>query len=550
MALACECFHITFLNNLLLTSGISKINMIYCPSQSNICTSNFYFDGKLKNQPDVRSSFHLQNKPYLSFGHPIFLEIIFKFQETVKDHNENEVIHAQGLIFCLEMILTHIYGHHFMTLRFFFHVMITLRMWIKAFPEHDKTNTTLPKKYKFALQLGSKTNLTEKFMILISGKAEKKTLVWVSQWWVDLSNTNSQPHKLELGRPTKYPLQANTLFFLLGRWATPTATLPQAYLQIFQGYCLVPCHHKVRQYVVCNSLINLLLHPQNYKQCPLSWVQRQRLQMLELFLCYTLVTAWQSAQIASLFGVVTRVLYAFKMTSSQFTIFFFVELQRISTEIRTKFTKNQAKLVHNLQPTNNRYQLSTLQNKLSQLPALDMQKLPGNFCCYSNLYPRVIQLSFDAQSLCILHIDCAKTFKCANRWGLDDSLAGPCCMSTSGILTDCICGTFSFFSNFNYNNIEIVLQYNFELYSIFIYLHILLFHRNCDFNNNYGTLSSEKVKLHEKSFSEIILQGFTNLKEIKYYIYWILWRPINKHLMAGDMTELIQFNSLMSLVIW
>ncbi|KNZ60718.1 hypothetical protein VP01_1510g2 [Puccinia sorghi] len=44
-----------------------------------------------------------------------------------------------------------------------------------------------------------------------------------------------------------------------------------------------------------------------------------------------------------------------------------------------------------------------LQKKLAQLPAVDMQKVPGSFCCYSNHPPKVIQPSFDAQSLCRLH---------------------------------------------------------------------------------------------------------------------------------------------------
>ena len=37
-----------------------------------------------------------------------------------------------------------------------------------------------------------------------------------------------------------------------------------------------------------------------------------------------------------------------------------------------------------------------------------MQKVQWSLWCYSNLSPRVIQQSFDAQSLCILHSDCAK----------------------------------------------------------------------------------------------------------------------------------------------
>ena len=50
----------------------------------------------------------------------------------------------------------------------------------------------------------------------------------------------------------------------------------------------------------------------------------------------------------------------------------------------------------------------SLQEKLAQLPAVDMQKVQGILWCYSNLSPRLIQPSFDAQSLCTLHSDCAK----------------------------------------------------------------------------------------------------------------------------------------------
>ncbi|KNZ46371.1 putative signal peptide protein [Puccinia sorghi] len=74
----------------------------------------------------------------------------------------------------------------------------------------------------------------------------------------------------------------------------------------------------------------------------------------------------------------------------------------------------------------------SLQKKLAQLPAVGMQKLPGSFCCYSNLSPRVIQPSFDAQSLCIMHSECTKTSTYSNRRSLNDSLAGAYCMSTAG----------------------------------------------------------------------------------------------------------------------
>ncbi|KNZ62302.1 hypothetical protein VP01_1288g4 [Puccinia sorghi] len=64
--------------------------------------------------------------------------------------------------------------------------------------------------------------------------------------------------------------------------------------------------------------------------------------------------------------------------------------------------------------------------------AINMKKLPGSFCLSSNLSARVIQPSFDAKSVCILHSGCTKKSTYANRWSLDDSLAEACCMSTAG----------------------------------------------------------------------------------------------------------------------
>ncbi|KNZ60260.1 hypothetical protein VP01_1585g2 [Puccinia sorghi] len=59
-------------------------------------------------------------------------------------------------------------------------------------------------------------------------------------------------------------------------------------------------------------------------------------------------------------------------------------------------------------------------------------KVPGSFCCYSNHSAKLIQPSFDAQSLCSLHSDCAKKSTYANMWSLDGSLDGACFMSTAG----------------------------------------------------------------------------------------------------------------------
>ncbi|KNZ58507.1 hypothetical protein VP01_1919g3 [Puccinia sorghi] len=56
----------------------------------------------------------------------------FEFQKNIKNPNENVVINTQGLMFYLEIIITHIsYGHRFMTLIFFFYVMISLcKAWL------------------------------------------------------------------------------------------------------------------------------------------------------------------------------------------------------------------------------------------------------------------------------------------------------------------------------------------------------------------------------------------------------------------------------------
>ncbi|KNZ51571.1 hypothetical protein VP01_38g2 [Puccinia sorghi] len=130
-----------------------------------------------------RCSFHLLKNSYITFAHPIFIKIIFEFHNNVKNKNKNNVIHAQGCIFG-EMIITHIsYTHHFMTLIFFFYVMMALRTWIKAFLKLNKTHTTLPTNKNFSAAWIS-NNLTVQFMILLhleSGK-RNKTLVWVSQW--------------------------------------------------------------------------------------------------------------------------------------------------------------------------------------------------------------------------------------------------------------------------------------------------------------------------------------------------------------------------------
>ncbi|KNZ58541.1 hypothetical protein VP01_1910g1 [Puccinia sorghi] len=72
--------------------------------------------------------------------------------------------------------------------------------------------------------------------------------------------------------------------------------------------------------------------------------------------------------------------------------------------------------------------LPTQPRKKTGKPSTKNHKYPWQNCCYSNLSPSLIQSSFDAKSLCILHSDFAKTSSYSNRWSSDNSLAGACCI--------------------------------------------------------------------------------------------------------------------------
>ncbi|KNZ53753.1 hypothetical protein VP01_3143g3 [Puccinia sorghi] len=64
----------------------------------------------------------------------------------------------------------------------------------------------------------------------------------------------------------------------------------------------------------------------------------------------------------------------------------------------------------------------------------DQIRIPGCFCCYSNHSPKLIQPIFDAQSLCILHNDCAKKSTYSNMelgWQLGWSMLHVNCRQLS-----------------------------------------------------------------------------------------------------------------------
>ncbi|KNZ54197.1 hypothetical protein VP01_3011g1 [Puccinia sorghi] len=64
--------------NLLVTSG-----MLLAATCVDLLSSFQY--------EEFRSQFYLKNKSYISFSHLSFLEIIFEFQDTLKDHKENDL---------------------------------------------------------------------------------------------------------------------------------------------------------------------------------------------------------------------------------------------------------------------------------------------------------------------------------------------------------------------------------------------------------------------------------------------------------------------------
>ncbi|KNZ62436.1 hypothetical protein VP01_126g2 [Puccinia sorghi] len=131
----------------------------------------------------------------------------------------------------------------------------------------------------------------------------------------------------------------------------------------------------------------------------------------------------------------------------------------------------------------------TEKKKHAQLPAVDMQKVPQSFCCYSNHYPKRIQPSFDEQSLCRLHSDCAKTSTNANS---ERACGFNICPhdimnDLEYVLTDC-----RYYCNINPAEISsLIILCTYIIYRFYVLICCTV-HSNNYFNNACGTLSSEK----------------------------------------------------------
>ncbi|KNZ63158.1 hypothetical protein VP01_117g1 [Puccinia sorghi] len=94
MALACKCFHITFLNNLLVELRMKLVGTcvdVKLNNQSDLLPkSSCYHPSNMNNEGNVYM-LPLLWAWCIPFAHPSFLEIIFEFQETGKDHEENDI---------------------------------------------------------------------------------------------------------------------------------------------------------------------------------------------------------------------------------------------------------------------------------------------------------------------------------------------------------------------------------------------------------------------------------------------------------------------------
>ncbi|KNZ53485.1 hypothetical protein VP01_3228g2 [Puccinia sorghi] len=194
-------------------------------------------------------------------------------------------------------------------------------------------------------QLILTTPITEQTKLLQIGKSEKKTLVCVSWWQVDLSNTHTQPHTLELGRPTKIS-SASQYSSLPPCKMSHSHHSPKPIFKSAKATVLIYC--------LCVSL-------NDREEAPLSVVADLKL------------SAQQSVHNHNMLYIIKlNSPLDYSSTHCDCIIakgFFYlgggynrvlVEFPGISTELLPKLTIDQAKIVHTLQPTHNSYQLTSL----------------------------------------------------------------------------------------------------------------------------------------------------------------------------------------------
>ncbi|KNZ51567.1 hypothetical protein VP01_3902g2 [Puccinia sorghi] len=287
-------------------------------------------------------------------------------------------------MFCLEMIITHIsYGHHFMKL-IFFYVMIALRIWIKAllvslhqFLHPKSTVSITPDK----LNHGSSTKPTQlsKKKINICS-SHLSMLIFVSSIILSSSSTCSiflacPALSNVMSCPVTFPFLYLSCFFSLSLIRTPldlqrglssvSDTLNKiidfSFTPSIQTENLTrfgPTKYSLKSILSFSSWedepLPLLLSPK-----PVSKSSKANLSSFCLWLEYCCHNvrpySVKNHNILYIIKIIPPLGYSSKHCDCIIAKGVFSSWWgRISTELRIKFTKNQAKLVHNLKPTQNR----------------------------------------------------------------------------------------------------------------------------------------------------------------------------------------------------
>ncbi|KNZ43960.1 hypothetical protein VP01_966g2 [Puccinia sorghi] len=203
-------------------------------------------DVKLNNQPDLihKSSFyHPSNRNKSDILSPakknpiylLFIQFFLKLYFSSKDCQKQSKMYTLPSIwawcmFCLEIIINHI-------------SYIALLVNLHQFLNPSSVNPENPNHTR----LKNPTQLSQTIKVCAIhdntplGKLKKKTLVWVSWWRVDLSNTHPQTHTLELGRPKKRPLRANPIFSSSEDEPLPLPLSPKTFFKYSKANVLSFC---------------------------------------------------------------------------------------------------------------------------------------------------------------------------------------------------------------------------------------------------------------------------------------------------------------------
>ncbi|KNZ61081.1 hypothetical protein VP01_1454g1 [Puccinia sorghi] len=127
-----------------------------------------------------KSSFHVLNKSYISFSHPIFLEIIFELQKTVNDQKENELWSPFYGLDTLFLCYNHIMN-----------VDENLASEPPSIYKSKSIRTVKTIIHNTPFKL-NRLKLSQTIQISwISTNLMVKLMILLHWWWVDLSNTST-----------------------------------------------------------------------------------------------------------------------------------------------------------------------------------------------------------------------------------------------------------------------------------------------------------------------------------------------------------------------